>query len=148
MSQKKNVRKISGLCIMLMLTSTALVASHAAAQQTQTIFEITEATGGFGKVSITVKNIGDTTAENITIIISVKGGIFNKIDIEKICSGCDTCGDTIEPNGTKTESTSEAGFIIGLGPITITASAEAANTPKVEKTFSGFVFGPLVMITQ
>lgn len=148
MIQKKNLRKASGLSIILMLVFFAVVSSCAAAQQTQTIFEITETTGGFGKVSVTVKNIGATTAENITIIISVKGGFFNTIDLEKICSGCDTCGVTIEPNATKTESTSGAGFIIGLGPITITASAEAKDTAKVEKTFTGFVLGPFVLISK
>ncbi len=148
MIQKKNLRKASGLSIIFMLVCIAVGASCTATQQSQTIFAITEVKGGLGKVSVTIKNIGDTTAENITIIISVKGGIFNKIDIEKICSGCDTCGTTIEPNGIKTESTSEAGFIIGLGPITITASAEAANTAKVEKIYTGFVLGPFVIVTQ
>lgn len=146
MVQKKNLRRKSSLCIGIMLVFIAVVSSFAAAQQTQAIFEITEAKGGFGTVSITVKNIGDSTAKNITIIISVKGGILNKIDIEKVCSGCSMCNATIKPNATKTESTSGAGFIIGLGPITITASAEATDTAKVEKTFSGFVLGPFVLI--
>ena len=146
MIQKKNLQKASGLGIVLTLVFVAVVSSCAAGQHTQPVFDITEATGGFGQVSVTVKNVGDATAENITIIISVQGGIFNKINIEKVCSGCDMCGTTIPPNGTKAESTSEAGFILGFGPITITASAEAKDTAKVEKTFSGFVFGPFVRI--
>ena len=148
MIQKKNLRKASGLSIILMLVCIAVGTSCTATQQSQTILDITKVTGGFGKVSVTIKNIGDSTAEKITIMISVKGGILNKIDIEKICSGCEACGTTIEPNAIKTESTSEAGFIIGFGPITITASAEAANTPKVEKTYTGFVLGPYVIVTQ
>lgn len=130
-----------------MLVCIAVSASCTATQQSQTTLDITEVTGGLGKVSMTVKNIGDSTAEKITMSLSVKGGILNNIDIEKICGGCDACGTTIEPNAIKTESTSEAGFIIGFGSITITASAEAENTEKVEKTFTGFVIGPLVIIT-
>lgn len=148
MIPKKNLRRVSGLIAILMLVCVTVGTTCTATQQSQTTLDITEVTGGFGKVSVTIKNIGDSTAENITIILSVSGGILNKINIEKICSGCDTCGDTIEPNAIKVESTSEAGLILGFGPITITASAEAANTAKVEKTFSGFVLGPFVIVTQ
>jgi hypothetical protein len=147
MMQKNNLRNVTGIVMMLMLASTIAGISCFAVQQSLTILDITEVTGGVGKVSATVKNIGDSTAEEITIIISVKGGILNSIDIEQVCSGCDMCGTTIAPNGTKIESTSEAGFILGFGPITITASAEAANTAKVEKTYTGFVLGPLVIVT-
>ena len=148
MIQKKNLRKASNLSIILMLVCIAVSASCTATQLSQTTLDITEVTGGLGKVTMTVKNIGDSTAEDIIIILSVKGGILNRIDIEKICSGCDACGTTIEPNAIKEESTSEAGFIFGFGPITITASAEAANTAKVEKTYTGFVLGPYVIVTQ
>jgi hypothetical protein len=148
MIQKKNLRRASGLSIILVLVCIAVGASCTAAQQSQTILDITGVTGGLGEVSVTVKNIGDSTAEKITIMISVKGGIFNKIAIEKTCSGCDACGTTIEPNAIKTESTSESGMIIGFGPVTITASAEAENAEKVEKTYNGFVLGLFVIITQ
>jgi len=104
--------------------------------------------GGFGKVSVTVKNIGNSTAENITMIISVKGGILGRINITKICSGCGNCSNSIEPNATKTESTAEAGRIIGFGPIIITASAEASNAERVNKTYNGFVLGFLVIVTK
>jgi hypothetical protein len=147
MIQKKNLRKVSGLSIILMLICIAVGTSCTATQQSQTMLDITEVTGGLGKVTMTVKNIGNSTAEEITIMISVKGGFLNKIDAEKICSGCDACGTTIEPNAIKTESTSEAGFILGFGPITITTSAEAANAEKVEKTYTGFVLGPYVIVT-
>jgi hypothetical protein len=148
MIQKKNLRKASGLSIILMLVCIAVGTSCTATQQSQTILDIAKVTGGLGKVSVTIKNIGDSTAEKITIMISVKGGILNKIDIEKICSGCEACGTTIEPNAIKTESTSESGIIIGFGPITITTSAEAENAEKVEKTYNGFVLGPFVIVTQ
>jgi len=148
MIQKKNLRKVSSLSIILMLVCIAVGASCTATQQSQTILDITEVKGGLGLVTVTVKNIGDSTAETITITISAKGGILNNIDIEKICSGCDACGTTLEPNAIKTESTAEAGRIIGFGPITITASAAADNAEKVEKTYNGFVLGPFVIVTQ
>jgi hypothetical protein len=148
MIRKKKLRKASGLSIILMLICIAVSASCTATQQSQTILEITEVTGGLGAVAMTVKNIGDSTAEKITMSLSVKGGFLNRINIEKICGGCDACGTTLEPNAIKTENTAEAGRIIGFGPITITASAEAENAEKVEKTYNGFVLGPIVIVTQ
>jgi hypothetical protein len=148
MIQKKNLRKASGISIILMLVCIAVSASCTATQQAQTILDITEVTGSLGTVTMTVKNIGDSTAEKITMSISVKGGILNRINIEKICDGCDACGTTLEPNAIKTESTAEAGKIIGFGPITITASAAADNAEKVEKIYTGFVLGPFVIVTQ
>ena len=148
MIQKKNLRKASGLGIILMLISIAVGTSCTATQQSPTILDITAVKGGFGKVSVTVKNIGNSTAENITMIISVKGGILGRINITKICSGCGNCSNSIEPNATKTESTTEAGRIIGFGPIIITASAEASNAERVNKTFNGFVLGFLVIVTK
>lgn len=147
MIQKKIYKTTTGLVVMFLLVCLSIGTSCNAAQQSQTTLDIIEVTGGFGKVTVIVKNIGDSTAENITIIIAARGGILNKINIEQICSGCDMCGTTIEPGATRSESTSEAGFILGFGPITITTSAEAANTAKVEKTFTGFVLGPFVIPT-
>jgi hypothetical protein len=148
MIQKKNLRKASGLGIILMLVCIAVGTSCTAKQQSPTILDITVVKGGFGKVSVTVKNIGDSTAENITMIISVKGGILGRINITKICSGCGNCSNSIEPNATKTESTAEAGRIVGFGPVTIMASAEASNAERVNKTFNGFVLGFLVIVTK
>jgi hypothetical protein len=113
-----------------MLICIAVGTSCTAKQQSPTILDITEVAGGLGKVSVTVKNIGDSTAETITMMISVKGGILGRINITKICSGCDSCGTTIEPNAIKTESTAEAGKIVGFGPVTIMVSAEAFKCRK------------------
>jgi hypothetical protein len=148
MIQKKNLRKALGLGIILMLVCIVIGTSCTAKQESPTILDITTVKGGFGKVSVTVKNIGESTAENITMIISVKGGILGRINITKICSGCGNCSNSIEPNATKTESTAEAGKIVGFGPITIIASAEASNAERVNKTFNGFVLGFLVIVTK
>ncbi|HUS99370.1 MAG TPA: hypothetical protein VMY59_03525 [Candidatus Thermoplasmatota archaeon] len=148
MRQKKNLQKASSIGLLIMLISIAFAASCTATPLAQTTLEITTMKGGFGKVSVTVKNIGNETAENITMTISVKGGIFGRINIKKICSGCGNCSNSIEPNATKTESTAEAGRIMGFGPVIIAASAQATNAGKVEKTYNGFVLGPMVIVTQ
>jgi len=148
MRRKKNLRKVFSMGLIIMLLGIIVAASSTAASLDQTTLEITEVKGGFGKVSVTVKNIGTETAEEITMIISVKGGILGRVNLTKICSGCGNCTNSILSNATKTENTAEAGRIIGFGPVVITASAEASNAAKVEKTFNGFVLGPLVIVTQ
>jgi hypothetical protein len=148
MTQGNNIRKASSMGLIIMLLGIIIATSCTAASLDQTTLEITAAKGGFGKVSVTVKNIGNVTAEEITMTISVKGGLLGRINLTKICSGCGNCTNTILPNATKTESTTEAGKIMGFGPITISTSAEAMNAAKVEKTFNGFVLGPLVIVTQ
>jgi hypothetical protein len=148
MIQKKNLRKASGLGIILMLVCITIGTSCTATQQSPTILDITVVKGGLGKVSATIKNIGDSNAENITMTISVQGGILGRINITKICVGCGNCSNSLLPNATKTESTAEAGRIVGFGPVTIMVSAEASNAEKVNKTFSGFVLGIFVIVTK
>ncbi len=143
-----NLQKAITIGLLFMLLGTLLVTSSSAAPLNQTTLQITEAKGGFVKVSASVKNIGNETTENITMIIAVKGGILGRINLTKICSGCGNCSNTIIPGAIKTESTAEGGTIIGIGPITVTVSVEASNAAKVEKTFNGFVLGPLVLITK
>jgi hypothetical protein len=135
---------ISSLFVTLILASILLGTTAAAAGQTT--LEITEIKAGIGKVSLTVKNTGNETATNITTVIAVTGGLLQRINVTKICSGCGQCNNTILPGATKTESTSEAGFILGIGPVTIATSAEALNAAKVTKTASGFVLGPFIII--
>jgi hypothetical protein len=148
MMSKKNLQKIVGLSIILMMVGITGSASCSAVPQSPTVLTITSAKGGFGKVSVTVQNIGNSTAENITMIISVTGGLFSRVNLTKICSGCGNCSNSIEPNATKTESTSEGGRIIGFGPCLISASAEASNAARVNKTFNGFVLGFLVILSK
>jgi hypothetical protein len=148
MIQKKNLRKASGLGIILMLVCITVGTSCTAMQQSPTILDITVVKGGFSTVSATIKNIGDSKAENITMTISVQGGILGRINLTKICVGCGNCSNSLLPNATKTESTAEAGRIVGFGPVTIMVSAEASNAEKVNKTFSGFVLGIFVIVTK
>jgi hypothetical protein len=148
MRQKKNLQKVACMGLIIMLVGIVAANSMTAASLDQTTLEITAVKGGFGKVSVTVKNIGAETAEEITMIISVKGGFLGRVNLTKICSGCGNCTNSILPNATKTESTAEAGKIIGFGPVVISASAEASNAAKVEKTYNGFVLGLFVIVTQ
>ena len=145
MRQKRNIQTIAGISIVFMIVCVGLSTSCAAAPTT---LEITAVKGGFGAVSVTVKNTGAVTAENITMTISVKGGILGRINITKICSGCGNCSNSIQPNATKTENTAEAGRILGFGPVTILATAEAANAARVNTTYSGFVLGFFVIVTK
>ena len=147
MTQRKILQKLGSIGLIFMLVGILVATSCTAIPLAQTTLDITSVKGGIGKVTVTVKNIGNETAENITMIISVKGGIFNRINVTKICSGCGNCSNSIEPNATKTESSAGAGRIMGLGPVRITASVQAINAEKVEKTYTGFVLGPLVVVT-
>ena len=148
MKQSRTRKKVISIGLLFMLLGILMVTSSSAAPLNQTTLEITEVKGGFGIVSASVKNIGNETAEAIIMTIAVNGGFFGKINLTKVCSGCGNCSNTILPDAVKTESTAEAGRIFGIGPITISVSVEASNAAKVEKAFTGFVLGPLVIIPQ
>ena len=112
----------------------------------KTELEIVAISGGFGSVTIDIKNIGENIAEEVSSIVSVKGGLFSEINLTHTCSGCSSCGTTLDPGAVKTENTREVGFIIGLGSIEISASAWANNAEIISKKVNGFVFGPLIII--
>ena len=96
--------------------------------------EIGEITGGIGKVSAVISNVGEADATDVDWSISVTGGLLGRIDIET--------------NGTITSlaigeevTVSTEGFILGLGTIDIvvTASCAEAIPTSVEKTATGKV---------
>ena len=111
-----------------------------------TTLEITDVRGGIGGVTANIKNIGSVTADNFFITISVNGGILNKINILKECSGCGNCGTSIVAGEIMSESRLESDFIIGFGKIDIIVTAEAYNADLVTIETDGFVLGPLVLI--
>jgi hypothetical protein len=93
------------------------------------------AKAGLGKVSIPVTNIGSADATNVSVTITVTGGILNRI------------------NKTKTETLASLamnevvnittdGMIFGIGTIALSATASCAEAqpPQVSKTGSGKVF--------
>jgi hypothetical protein len=101
----------------------------------QPILEIGEITGGLGKVSTTVKNIGDADAANVDWKITITGGIFGRIN--------SVTNDTLSTLAIGDEAAmSTEGMIFGLGSITITvtASCPEAAPPVVTKTATGKIF--------
>ena len=116
-------------------------------ETTETELEINEVVGNMGAVAVAVTNVGDTVAEDITIAISVEGGILAKIDTYHECSGCSQCGTTLDPGAIKTESTQEEGFIFGFGQVEIIVTASASNADEVISTSNGLVIGPFIIIT-
>ena len=108
--------------------------------------EISDIRGGICRVKAVIKNTGIVDAENFSITISVKGGLFNQTNVFHECSGCDHCETTIPANKTKSESTLGSAIIFGYGRIAIIVTAEADNADLVTIETNGFVLGPLVLI--
>ena len=136
------------IAITLVSLSLLIISMNVSAiNQTETTsLEITEINGGFGGVTAIITNTGDSIAENFAISLFVEGGILGNIDISQICSGCGDCGTTIPVGESKAESTSEAGFIMGFGPIDIMVTASADNADLVSAATTGFVIGPIILI--
>ena len=134
---------ITNIFIILLLGSvTQVVGSN----NDTTTLEIVDINGGIFGVSADIKNTGDVVAEGFIITISVKGGLFNNIDIIQECGGCGGCGTTIPIGEIKSESTRESGIIFGFGQVNIEVTAEASNADLVSEEVNGFVIGPFVLI--
>lgn len=73
-------------------------------------------TASAGKISITIKNIGDANATNVNASIHVSGGIFSRIDNKKTVTY-----PMLAIDQEKTLTTN--GYLLGLGKITLTVSA-------------------------
>ena len=93
------------------------------------LIDIGEITGGFG-VTAEIKNIGALAADNVEWTILLEGIVLmggeNSGTFEKIMPGFGP--------------TAETGFMLGLGPVKITVTADEA-----EKTASGFMIGPFII---
>lgn len=148
MKSKTVIKKIYTMTLAFFLISVLLGVTSIAAQQSEPVLEIYEVKSGLGQVILTVKNTGDLAADQLVMSIIVTGGIAGRIDITKICAGCGGCSNSLQPNETKTESTAEEAIIFGFGVISITVSAEASNAQTVEQTLSGFVIGPIILISS
>jgi hypothetical protein len=96
------------------------------------VIEIGQITGGFG-VQAAIKNVGALEALDVEWTISIDGfvllGAQKSGTFAKIMPGF--------------SPTAKSGFILGLGPVIITVSADEA-----EKTVSAKVFGPYVYDIQ
>jgi len=86
-------------------------------------------TGGMG-VTATVANDGTAPAESVDWTISLSGPVF---------VGAEASG-TIDTLAAGSEETISTGFVLGIGPTTISVNAGGATGSA-----SGFVLGPLVL---
>ena len=135
---------ITNIVIAFVLLSVIQVAGNQ--NNDTTTLEIADIRGGIFGITADIKNTGSVAAEKFTITISVKGGLFNNIDIFHECGGCGSCGETIPTGEIKSENTKESGWIIGFGQIDIVVTAEAENADLITEETTGFVFGPLILI--
>ncbi|OYT28344.1 hypothetical protein B6U98_05115 [Thermoplasmatales archaeon ex4572_165] len=141
---KNKTTAIIGIGVLLILLQ--ITPAMANLNEDTTTLEIINISGGFGGVTVEVKNTGEHVATKIAVTTTVQGGFLNKIDITHACTGCSDCGATLDAGAIKTEKTMEAGFMIGFGPIQITTSANAENAQEISDETTGFVIGPLVII--
>ena len=88
-----------------------------------------DVSGGFG-VKATISNTGSEAAENVDWSIDLSGLVF----LGKHAEG------TIPSLAPGESTTVSPGFVLGIGPTTVTVTAGGAT-----KTASGFVLGPLVL---
>jgi hypothetical protein len=97
------------------------------------------AAAGIGKVSIPVKNIGTEDATDVTVTITVTGGILGRINKT---TTQDIAALAIDQEVTVTTT----GIIFGLGTISLTATAScsAAIPPTATKTGTGKVLIVLI----
>jgi hypothetical protein len=102
--------------------------------ETSPHIEIDAITGGFGSVTAEVKNTGAGDATNVPWSISLKGGL--------VLLGRETTGTLtkILPGFSPQIKT---GFLLGIGALTITVTAD-----EVEKTVSAFLLGPFVIVKK
>lgn len=99
------------------------------------LIEIGDISGGLFKINTIIKNHGGADAENLNWSISLKGGL--------ILLGKKTT-DTIDiPNGEN--STVYSNLIIGFGPITVTVTANCAESSDTKKR-DGFLFLVFIQI--
>lgn len=97
--------------------------------------EIVSISGGFGRISIDIKNIGDSISEDIDWSIFVEGGIFDRINVLS-----EDVINSLQPNDTVTI---QSNFIIGFGAVKITV-----NVNIIEKKYTGNVFLFFINVNQ
>ena len=101
------------------------------------ILDIGTITGGLFKVSVTIKNIGDTTATGVQWSINLEGGAF---------IGKETTGEDLSiPAGGDETVTSK--LILGFGPTVITVDVWIPDGSSDTREQTGFVLLFFIIIT-
>jgi hypothetical protein len=88
--------------------------------------------GGFGPLTIGLRNIGDDAVHNISWTINVTGGLLGRINSASF--------GTVQTLPLQTSTALSSKFLFGLGPITIVATARIIDVGKIRQTYSGFLF--------
>jgi hypothetical protein len=110
--------------------------THGGGGETHPVLQLGNLTSNSpGKLSVSVKNIGDADAKKVNMTLRVTGGIFGLIHKEK-----DVTVTLLPVNQTHTITTD--GFIIGFGNILIYASASCTEAvpPVVEGNATARIF--------
>lgn len=140
----KTIKK--GLLIIGLTTAMMLIPTISSQTTETTTIEFIDIHGGLGGVTVDITNTGEMTANDLIVTITINGGFFNTIDLTKECTGCGVGGANLEPGEIKSKGTLGAGTLFGIGPIQITASAEASNADEIFLEASGFILGVFVIL--
>jgi len=118
-----------------------LIAAENSSKNSDPEFEVGLETSigyGFHALSIAVKNIGDSTAHNITIInLSIDGNVLYNNRVTE-------CGWDIEPGTTAFGYPNTMFF--GFGRFTATATVTCDEGITGTGSGNGFIFGPFVFV--
>jgi len=94
----------------------------------------------FNSITLTVNNELESELTDIDWNITVTGGILKTVDIYS-----NGTIDSIESEGSTSISTGQLG--LGIGKVTVEVKLDAAGEDLVESKHTGFMIGPLVLIT-
>lgn len=83
-------------------------------------------------ISATITNIGDITAIDVEWTITAQGGLFGFVN--------GTTTDIIPELNVDDSISVPMSLLFGIGPVTITAVAKAANAPEVSDSLDAFLF--------
>ena len=103
---------------------------------TAPLLSLGDVVGGFGRVSVEIKNIGDATATNVTWDIDLEGKLM--------LLGQSTSG-LIETLGADTDVAIKSTLIIGFGKIIIIVSVDCDEEVSADILKYAFVLGPFVL---
>ena len=103
--------------------------------QNNTRLKIGKIRGGLLRIKADIKNVGETTANNVSWEIRITGGILNRINISFHGKN-----EAINSNTSKRIKTKRSlKLLFGVGRVTITVRVNASNANTVTKRVKGFV---------